>query len=1337
MGCTPSRGKSIHTAQDPFRWGRTLLPATQESPGESHSDHGASEIYGGGDKDNTTGQKNINSTIIVRKYPSAESENAGCASAKLGTKGINVNILSQPKDKQVVKQEAFEKKGLKKSKKGFKDVKQKKKKEKVSSSVEEKIDFPEPLVKAHHAAYGYLNPSITKYEDLLGLLDHAAKTQISLQPMLTFLALRYEEVNKGLGEIVEEGEKMFQKHRDHLAWPCQKLCFSSSKATNIVTSPTFSEVPPDLLQQLLQYTVQRMRVVSRSVCEIGETALEEAVDYFSSICEILEEKLKTKRTFESRLMQLLSRIEAASQRRPGPEDSTLFSEDSGIGAESESLAGSDRQCQHRESCDSTETTGSRGRLLRTVSNSSSINSIDSTCTITDKGQNDTKVLLGSASWDEGESCEREDVKNLIKKTQLNSSTSDPKQPRRLPAKRIENPQNVEMTLKLKDAISRRIQFLPREDSGVKTKQIDILKSSSDQWNEVGDKSSKRPQTAANRTPKKKTTVTKQCRSRSADSLRCKAEDHTFTELEKTRKELNQRLERMNKCEGKTKREVSKQIQQQQQQTHGISSEGAGRHGPLNKTFFSPSNQRKPGKTKFGEQKVMEDKTTKEKVKDTDKKGETGPVKVIPVPSPPTSPQQSSGGYHGSNSVKKLIDTFSQGMEGSRQMPENTKVLGPLKGVKKFGVPIIPGLSTSVTLAFNVNNTLCCQGESQCSEMTEDLDFDSLPPPPLEVLMDNSFENVQTKNTEENSASRGRSTIPKRTAMTQRLRASLQSVTVLPSKKNFRKGSLSMSPVRTTHKDTRGVGKVGHHDSSHEKDVESELAIDKQERKMYLSHTSDSPPKQLMAEQGQGGVEVSQEENNTNETLPNNVCRDQTPSTPPLSRTRVLPSTPLLHRRLPSPLVFKSQPTSTTLSSPSVVRKLPTPPSTGQWILPVSSPMQHDPKPSEISGVAYPFKAPSPPASPKVQRLSRENSCEDSTSRVFSNARSVFCPASSSLFEAKPVPPPKAPQAWASSGSSVLPRPWGEHVRLPVSARGPQPFIRRSQSDRRPSLSLPPRMPAISVAETCGSEPAISTHGLQDMSIVEEDFDENVFNDPMNSVMGGALKHSQSIDGLPIMGIDETEHDLSTHEDSPDVPSPNDPDEGKYKALELHHSLDMWHGAKNLAKKIAAAAKIKGQSILLNWLKYIVNHFWWCCKTADTREQFMISELQGQILKNRLTCETVMPRRRSLRPDDPRRLGLVPPVPAPSLSELLQTQVRKGLGAFPYSSHKYTMAILAFRQQTHTSTKPAKDCNNALQPIHLPVSGVEVDLTSYSAILKEIPIRRERSLRMLQGMRLHR
>ncbi|GLD56329.1 uncharacterized protein AKAME5_000868600 [Lates japonicus] len=114
------------------------------------------------------------------------------------------------------------------------------------------------------------------------------------------------------------------------------------------------EPPPDLLQQLLQYTTQRMRNVGQSVGGIGDSALEEAVEYFASVSELLEEKLKVKRAVETRLMQLLSRIEMASLRKPGPEDCALFSEDSGIGAESESLAGSERR-HRRESWESTGT----------------------------------------------------------------------------------------------------------------------------------------------------------------------------------------------------------------------------------------------------------------------------------------------------------------------------------------------------------------------------------------------------------------------------------------------------------------------------------------------------------------------------------------------------------------------------------------------------------------------------------------------------------------------------------------------------------------------------------------------------------------------------------------------------------------------------------------------------------------------------------------------------------------------------------------------------------------------------------------------------------------------
>ncbi|KAM4605450.1 uncharacterized protein ACJ7VT_017694 isoform 2-T2 [Polymixia lowei] len=64
-----------------------------------------------------------------------------------------------------------------------------------------------------------------------------------------------------------------------------------------------------------------------------------------------------------------------------------------------------------------------------------------------------------------------------------------------------------------------------------------------------------------------------------------------------------------------------------------------------------------------------------------------------------------------------------------------------------------------------------------------------------------------------------------------------------------------------------------------------------------------------------------------------------------------------------------------------------------------------------------------------------------------------------------------------------------------------------------------------------------------------------------------------------------------------------PERGKYKPWGLQHSLDIWHGAKNLAKKLHAAGLMKDQSAIMYWIKDIVNHFWYCCKQAKTEEQF--------------------------------------------------------------------------------------------------------------------------------------
>ncbi|CAF99017.1 unnamed protein product [Tetraodon nigroviridis] len=141
-------------------------------------------------------------------------------------------------------------------------------------------------------------------------------------------------------------------------------------------------------------------------------------------------------------------------------------------------------------------------------------------------------------------------------------------------------------------------------------------------------------------------------------------------------------------------------------------------------------------------------------------------------------EESQGRHTGRNSVRKLIDTFSQGIEGQT----NPEALGPLKGVRKCGVPILPGLgNVEAVLSTGVTS---CRPQTPLSEKTDDLDLDSLPPPPWEVLMDNSYESVQnapTEDADEAVTKVEKSPQFKRAALAQRLRASVQPVTVLPSK----------------------------------------------------------------------------------------------------------------------------------------------------------------------------------------------------------------------------------------------------------------------------------------------------------------------------------------------------------------------------------------------------------------------------------------------------------------------------------------------------------------------------------------------------------------------------
>ncbi|KAK2826380.1 hypothetical protein Q5P01_020594 [Channa striata] len=1131
MGCSPSKGNNFGIL-GPMRQGRMLPPAPQENLKDSQIELGENGDSTGCTDGDTKEGKTAGKTQVFQKAKNVTPQKKRSVT-ELGPDAVKVDKLegqemtktavSQRKEKHIDKQDVTDKvKPGRKPKKNTKGTKVLKKKDKDKLPAESKVDFPEHLVKAHQAAYAFLNPSINKYDVLLELLEQATQTQVSVQPMVAFMALRYEEIIQELEDMADEGEKVLKENGEHLAWPSQMKNLSSS--TPLKSGSDNIEPPPDLLQQLLQYTTQRMQNVCQTVGGIGDSALEEAVEYFASVSKLLEEKLKVKRVVETRVMQLLSQIEMASLHKPGPEDSALFSEDSGIGAESESIAGSERR-HRRESCESSGTNRttpvspkgcgsmnirrgvSRKKCISQISPSvslTSLNSIGSTCTIMANEPRDS--LLGSVSLDDGEednNDEGEEIDSGMKQVgfrrRSNSSPVERQQqnPHRLPQKRIENPQNVEMTLKMKNAISDRIQFLPSQNSSPKVKVAGSPKTSRHQWTDEDERSPRRPQTAAptQKAVVKKNSVGKGRRSQSAESLRSKGEDPTLLELERTQKDLNQRLQKMskNKAEGNTRTVPGKQNQ-------GISP----RQSPaINRKHLSTQKNSNPQALEDKADVTGRSKRTQEAASDvTEDKQEIktskGPIKATPPPSPPSSPRPSSGFCRGRNSVKKLIDTFSQGIEEL----EKPKVLGPLRGVRKCGVPVLPGLgNVEAVLSSGVTS---CRPESISSLKTEDLDLDNLPPPPLEVLLDNSFEGAHCLPNglaDDGGTKVGKSPVLKRAVVSQRLRASVQSVTVLPSKGGMPQASKLISIASVDKQDTSTLSKVN------QSDVKIQTPTDpgKEKKSLYyqarktlqIKHSSDSQSDNLSTSYVPANSDEShkesadiQDSSNLSVPGPNTVVstvppssegNSQPPDTLPTFRGRMLPSTPTtpssLHRRLPSPHNFRRQPSPPSSATSTVNRTLPTPP-TVQRRLP-SPPIGKQTILNSKSPSSYPFKAPSPPASPKVQHWSRDNSSEESSStRTMSNARSVFCPASPSLFEAQSCSVPQPPQAWTSTGVSFS-RPLGSSARFPLSVQGPRPFIRRSHSDRRPSLALPQRPSGISVAETCGSEPVICSKGLDD------------------------------------------------------------------------------------------------------------------------------------------------------------------------------------------------------------------------------------------------------------------
>ncbi|KAK9956055.1 hypothetical protein ABG768_013811 [Culter alburnus] len=226
-----------------------------------------------------------------------------------------------------------------------KQRKQRKQRLRKNSCLQSKAEF---ILKAHQAAYAYLNPIISKYESLLGLLSQAAQTQLSVQTTVATVVLHYEEINQALEEMAAEGEQLLREHGHNM-------------------NNDLNQLPSELLQQMLLHSTVKMISVGDSVKCLGDSALKELADYFGSLSQVLGEKLLAKHVAEERLKQVLSHVEAAALRKPGPEDSELHSEDSSIGADNECQNGLERFRRNRGSLGSGANTGKTSVLTTTCS----------------------------------------------------------------------------------------------------------------------------------------------------------------------------------------------------------------------------------------------------------------------------------------------------------------------------------------------------------------------------------------------------------------------------------------------------------------------------------------------------------------------------------------------------------------------------------------------------------------------------------------------------------------------------------------------------------------------------------------------------------------------------------------------------------------------------------------------------------------------------------------------------------------------------------------------------------------------------------------------------------
>ncbi|XP_054851007.1 photoreceptor cilium actin regulator [Eublepharis macularius] len=1102
-------------------------------------------------------------------------------------------------------------------------------KEKSCASIckeEKKVDFPDLLVKAHKNTYAYLNPNLSKYEIILWMAHQATETQLILQQMVSFFLLRFDEINHLLEEIAKDGEDLLKEVGGNLSWPADK------------GNP---KEQPDLLQQLLQYTVNKMQLLNGTVASLTSEVLQEFCSFLQSAGSSLEEKLKTKQGFDERLLRTIKLLEAstAGSSHPHPDDRALCSEDSGIGADTESVKDlnfPDKQgihancvsCSPYHSLNETIWNGTASareqqwmctsvyatskshdcaaeRRFKDIVyppahiTSSSERGAECIDTVLQHQNIDIRMSLNSGHSDAIHVDEREEYES----TDASSTTEDhdnnslseeesdstlekrknalPKRPttaplsndikQRLSTKRMESPEKEEIILKMKDAISEKIKFVP-------------ARTGKREWTEDENGRGAQVQRPSTATGSQKTKV-KQRRSRSAESLRSHAEDPTLLELQRTQKDLNKKLEMFythnenketkHKMTTLNQKEQSK-LQDYEEVVHRSATNKL--KASLAKNFSILPNQDKVPLLRHDQNALSKKSdgrkcrklvTTTTIAQDQTSSRENEPLGTQRVNNVACAPPHKS--------VKKLIETFTPA-EGLIK-PVSVRTLGPIKCIRKFGLPsITPNLPLPRGLnPLNQKSRVSPIGDTNCgNDANEEFDEDyieNLPPPPPEMLVGlsvDSTESPEDARIEDNYSEIANKptkmtehcTTKKISQISQRMKASLFFIDLLPSKnrnspnciaKKTSKNTMGSTP-RKYSLELNSTQMSDYHQetplTSH-RDYEMKEAADlyRQNHKIIPLQNPKEIPEQkgsdtaskeckapLALAQKQGSLNsIGKSEKTTG--FVQRVSPARTPPSSPPSEKR-LPSPPLHHKHIHqafSPIVYRqpSPPASPKAISPPTHRKLPSPPTQQKLPSPPMGRKQHSPPtrrkvfspPSHRREPSPPpfSMTPSPPASPSRLHKGLQNNLDSgdeqqpASPKIVSNAHSIFCPATSSLFEAKPPLPSnnsttdailKGHSELSTQRNNTHPMLCGEQQkRMAVNVANPQPFIRRSFSDRRPGFPLP-----IPLFTSAASEPVLSQASMEEKLRKEGDS----WNSACFSEVKGTVKSSSHLE-LYIVG----------------------------------------------------------------------------------------------------------------------------------------------------------------------------------------------------------------------------